>query len=332
MNELYNNIYKYIRKEKLFISTDIGYIYLCYLKYLCEKKEYDINKIIEKDNLSEIKLNLEIPQILKLQQTKIHKLLLDIHIDSKTLIKEYLEEKQPFIDIEEEKKLILILKNSNINLYDIKGNTTYVYETLSNELYIYKIIDKILNKKNKYIQLDKLKYENYKYIYIIDDGPQYRFIKENKEISYYIMKFIANNLKVILYTNYKKVNTFTKGRRVIDTLKTIILKEERVLIIFDHKENNSVSIINYDINKIKDITKLKQIINNNRKQKDILIKTTSDKIKDNNMRIGFKLYQIENQDKLFDINKIVDENTHLIEKLSAIDQTVQSEINRLLNR
>ena len=63
-----------------------------------------------------------------------------------------------------------------------------------------------------------------------------------------------------------------------------------------------------------------------------LFKTNGKEILDNNSRIGFSLYELDKNDEIKDINKIVDENTKLLEGLNRINETVEEEINKLLNR
>ena len=53
---------------------------------------------------------------------------------------------------------------------------------------------------------------------------------------------------------------------------------------------------------------------------------------DNNYRIGFHLYELEKTNKIKDINKIVDENTNYLKRLNIINEKVEKEINKLINR
>ncbi len=63
-----------------------------------------------------------------------------------------------------------------------------------------------------------------------------------------------------------------------------------------------------------------------------LFKTNRKEILGNNSRIGFSLYELDKNNEIKDINKIVDENTELLEELNRINSTVEEEINKLLNR
>ena len=103
-------------------------------------------------------------------------------------------------------------------------------------------------------------------------------------------------------------------------------------MIFDNIESTEISIINYDKDKINSLDKLYNIIKTNRKQKDILVKTTYNELRENNLRIGFNLYQLEKENKVRDINKIIDENTRLLEQLNDINEDVENYWNKLFTK
>ena len=78
--------------------------------------------------------------------------------------------------------------------------------------------------------------------------------------------------------------------------------------------------------------KLEQIIKLNRKQKDVLVKVTPEDIRQNNYRLGFKLYQTEMKGENKSINELVDENTKLVDLLANINQDIELELNKLINK
>ena len=108
------------------------------------------------------------------------------------------------------------------------------------------------------------------------------------------MTFCGHQLQLIILSYYLYLILF------LNILKI------HIIILFNNEINKEISIINYD--NIKDLNKLHSIIKNNRKQKDILVKTNYDELRENNLRIGFNLYQLEKDNEIRDINKIVDEN------------------------
>ena len=183
-------------------------------------------------------------------------------------------------------------------------------------------------KYQEYIIDDTSKPEDFDYVYIYDDIPRYL----SKKYSVYdtIHLNIIRNKNVVLYTTYHKISNFSEGRIDAKYLNKIIIDHADTIMLFSYDTNDEISIISTD--KITDRSKIDSIIKNNRKQKDVLIKITHQTLKENNLRIGFKLYQLENNAKLKDINKIVDENTRYLEKLNRINEKVEREINILLNR
>ena len=177
--------------------------------------------------------------------------------------------------------------------------------------------------------------KNYKYIYIYDNIPRYRFIRNSDTDLYRIIqKILCNNdINIIFHSTFKKVSNMKEARFIINYLSKVVLFDlDNTFLYFNKKDNDNVSIINYDREIINNIEKLYQIIENDRQKKDILVKTTTKNIINNYYRIGFKLYQKGIIDNKKNINEIVDENTRLIEKLSDINKNIEQEINKLMNR
>ena len=333
LNEIDNTLYK----NKIYVRENIIYIpYLIHLKYLIETNVYTYEEVILNDNLYD--LNRNIHRIITLnnnRKTYINRLIVNIkNITSKDLLLEFLNYIQKPIYLHKDNNNIAYINiEENIyKYYNQKGNSTYImrmpeyYETL-------KIFDKILNIKNNYILLRELDKEqdkyNFDYIYIHDNTLRFSRISDNILETINKYKHITKN--IILIANYSKISNFREGRFLIRNIKTIILDNKQAIIHIERlKDNDDITIINTD--NIKDKNKLLEIINNNRKQKNILIKVKTQDIRDNNYRIGFNLYQIEKTNKIKDINKIVDENTKYLEQLNRINQTVEIQINKLLNR
>ncbi len=348
INDLRRDIEKTLfKKRDLFYLRRIDHIiiYLIYLKYLCEIKEYEYEKVIYSNTLYDI---LYIPGYLKSYLSSdnrtllLNSLLRNIaNINAKDLVLDYIKEQKSELDIYPvlEKKLFYSFLNINAVLglnislvgYDIFGKTTYIISDAKDNISIriFKIFDEILKVHNEYKKLSEIDFTKYEYICIYDDRPKY--LSSNSTDSIY--KFIneKSNIvpNIILYTKYNKISNFQEGRSVLNLLKIVIIKENDTVMIFS-KDSKEISIINYNNSKIKNIDMLKEIINNNRRQKDILIKTNIDEIRKNNMRIGFHLYQIDKENN-FNINNIVDENTYLLKELNNLNDKVEIEINNLFN-
>ena len=341
INELKEDVIKFLKQNSKIVNpytTEIFVFYLIYLKYLCDTNVYKYEEVINNETLYDILPtdNYSLKKKLNKDEIQLNKLLRNIStIDAKKLMLEYINlynSTLPIYDENKERLLIKydsILRPTDLSNYDITGKTTYI---VNKEIYYeyFKIVDKILGVNNKYLKDEEIDFSKYQELCVIDSRPKYRYIKENN-IYDDIHKYINKVDKVILYTKYSKISNFKEGRYLLNYLKDVILYGDKAILIFV-KNTEEISIINYDSDKIKTIDKLKSIVNNNKKQKGILIKTNKDEILDNNSRIGFSLYELDKNNEIKDINKIVDENTELLEELNRINSTVEEEINKLLNR
>ena len=265
----------------------------------------------------------------------INRILLSVkHMSSKEILLEYLEylDKPLYLHSDNESIAYLNIESNIYSYYNKNGNATYIMRIV--DYYdTFKVFDKILNINNKYISLkdieSNLNNYNYDYIYIYDNS--FRFSKSSDNLLETIDKFLPITNNIVLIARYSKISNFREGRFLSRYIKTIVLDNKQAIMHFQKKkDNDEIVIINTD--NIEDKSKLLSIIKNNRKQKNVLIKITLQDLRDNNYRIGFNLYNLEKANKIKDINKIVDENTEYLERLNRINQTVEAEINRLLNR
>ena len=334
-----NELLKYsnTKSERIFFHhySNLLIIYLIYLKYLCEIGTYSIEKVV---------MNLELYEIID-DITKLKPELNNNFFPINSILRNYKDQKASNLLLEflnsldrpvhfhgQETPIYVGVDRKNYAYYDETGNSIYIIGNhATDDFYdIFQIFDTILGKKNQYVREEDIILGNYHYLYIYDDIPKYRFIKNSNEYTkvQYYLSFIDF---VILCTNYSKISNFKDGRIVLRFLKTVVLSTIKVYMIFQRNFKDEISIINYDNEKISE-EKLLTIIQNNRKIKDVLLKTNFQEIKENNMRIGFQLYQLEKKKEIQDINKIVDENTEYLRRLNVINERVESEINRLLNK
>ena len=339
IDELRNDLAKIIRRYTGTCNTNsIGYalIYLIYLKYLCEKEIMEYNEITQSNDLDDVFL---MPTLFKMMFKNNYILLNSllrniVGVKAKDLVLELLKEyeKELIYPINEKKVFYYVrglLSTFDLSGYDTTGNTIYLYE--KNIRYynyvIFKIFDEILDVHNEYIEIENDAYVKSDILYIYDATPKYN---SSDKITSFIRKNIPLFKKVIYCTKYSKISNFKEGRYLIHDLKTVIIKDKNTAMIFENNANE-ISIINYNNPKIENIEMLNKIIKMNRKQKDILVKTNYKEIRDNNMRIGFHLYQMDKKEDVFDINKVVDENTRILKELNNLNETVEKEINKLFN-
>lgn len=343
INDLINEIQHQQEKDsKYFIDTKVkrNLIGLLILKYYCDTGILSYEEVIKQNNVENISFPIDTfeYELIDVPNTKL--LALIQYENLQDIVKEYLSDSKIGINIissDEEK--ICISNNLNKSVYDITGKTTYVtdkYKINIYEIAVFKFFDKVLGINNKYINFDELIIENYKYVYIFDDTPRYRFIKNSDNDVYDLIRKLfmkSHELKIIFHTDYKKISNIKESRSVIKYMSKVVLFEDgNTLVFYEVKSDDKVSIINYNSNKIESLSKLQQVIEQNRKTKDILVKVTLDDIAKNYYRIGFRLYQFGIEKGSRNINEIADENTKLIEELSRLNKGIEQEINKLINR
>jgi len=345
INDLKEEIKKQLSKEYKYVSNymiESNLLNLLVLKYYCDTSNLKYENLIsiENEKTKEIELPDD-PLLKKILNVKFTKLLSHIRYENiQELIKEYLYHEDITLNIinSKEKKVCIPSAFSN-SLYDLDGNTTYVidyFKITPYEISKFQFFDKVLNNHNEYLSQEKIPFENYKNVYIYDDIPKYRFIKKSDNKSYEIINVLLRkykHLKIILHTDYKKVSNLKDTKNIIKFMSKVILFEDgNTFLYYENNVDSKVSIINYNKEKIKNLSKLLEIIEKDRKQKDILVKTTTEEIINNYYRLGFRLYQTGTPKNKKNINEIVEENTNLIERLSILDKDIEQEINKLMNR
>ena len=306
------------------------------LKYLCDNGTLDYDTIMGMTDLRNLKLDDD--KLTFDQGINYQKYLHEIQYENlKDLITIYINNgKDIYNDLcfNDAKKLVYInLPIGNESFYDLEGKTTYVYK----DYYIlpfyqlYQFFDKVFGLHNEYKKLSEVNFTDYQELHFYNERGRFGSFALNEKIFDQIEKYINSGLRVILYSNYNHISNFKNGARIIKYLKNVIfLPQNRATLIFENKEHEEISIINFQ--KEKDSEKLKRIITNDRKIKDVLIKVKCNEIYENKYRLGFRLYQLEYENKNKTINEIVDDNTRLIERLEWINEVVEKEINYLINK
>ena len=287
-------------KENIFIA------YLIYLKYLCDQNVYDYEEVFMNENLYEITYDIQyLNHWLKEDKLPIHTVLRNYRdIDIKELIMDFIQYMEKPISFHKENDSVLYLNFNTTNIYsyyNLLGNGIYVMNsTYQNNFNVFKMFDEVLEIHNQYIIEDEfhLFKESYDYIYFYSVLPRYKISHTYNEY-FFMKKYIQKTKYFVLYTKYSLISNFSKGISIAKYIKMILLEENKATILFDKlqdPENSEISIIQYHKDKIKDSDYLKKVIQNNRKLKDILVKTNYKELLNNNLRIGFKLYQLQKND------------------------------------
>ena len=343
INSFINEIRKQLQSELKYVSEYLVnecLISLLVLKYYCDNSVYSYENLVNNKIEEEIYFPIDDLKV-KIGNTRYTRLLPFIQYSKlEDLIKEYLNDRSFDIDfINREEKKVCIPTQLVKELYDLSGNTSYVIDKLRVTNYdtaVFKFFDKVLGVNNKYLKFEDIAKEKLNYIYLYDNIPKYRFIRNSDNDIYVIIRRIlatTSASKVILHTDYKKVANLKELRFLLDSLEKVILYDDKnTFLFFTKNDSKEVSIINYNKDKIKSLDQLYKVIDNNRKQIDVLVKVSTEDIKNNFFRIGFKLYQNKTGEEVKNINEIVDENTRLIERLSRINKDIEEEINNLINK
>ncbi len=337
INNLIEKIKDELRKNKVPCMHSIVFHVLyeiLSLKHLCDEKKISYDEIMKIDKLAS--LNLEDENLSFLLDINYKRLLHELQYESLIeIIKEYVSNKNNIFNeliFSNKKRIVLVDRyTANFFYYDLKGNTIYIINDNYNPLYpIFMLFDKVLKINNEYKKINEIDLSNYEELHYFNMLSKYSSFSLDEDGLENICNYVKLGLRVILHTNYHCINNYKNGRFTLKYLKNIIfLPLDKSILIYEKKDNDDISIINFND---EDLEKLKKIIISNRKMKDVLIKVNSKDIRLNNYRLGFRLYQLEYENKNKTINEIVDYNTRLIAKLERINEIVEKEINYLINR
>ncbi len=341
INDLRNEIINIVKREKSYVPTIVVekiVIYIIYLKYLCEIGKVEYEKAIYNNEIYDIiSLPTYIKNVVLKQAIAINSLLRNYTgIKARDILLElidYSDGNVNFYNIDEEKlfyafKMVLDYSEKDYSIYDKRGKTTYIYEKEIGSYEYFVLFDEILGIHNKYKKIDEINYNDYENLYIYYNAPKY--IRSDSELFEYIFNTTHLVKKVVLYSKYSKISDFKNGRLAAHFIKTIIIKGDNIVVIFE-LDSKEMSIINGNNPQITDYMVLDTIVKENKEKKDLLVKIDYDELRKNGMRLGFNLYQMKKKSNGFDINKIVDENTEYLKNLNRLNEVVEQEINKLFN-
>lgn len=340
-----NLLKKYINEDKFYDKKRIAdelYVVLLYVKYLCDNNidgfSYDkitneslddiYNYLMKVCGYYVINDYFDIEKIIKLIQNKELKELIDDMFKNNEGLGINLIDKT-------EKKICLVF-GYDFNEYDPYGNTIYIHYAPYINMMTFKLLDKLLGIENEYyFYKDYEISKNIKYVYINDKLDTRTLTSSKFSINplNYVRDFIKQNKEVLLKTEYKKISYFNITYDLKPFIKRIILnskyEKNESFILFNNKENKHINMILYDQIEIKEFYK---IINKTSDNKYITNITLED-IKNNNNRIGFKLYKNNlKSNETKKINEIIDENKKMNKLLDSLDYNISVEVDKLINK
>lgn len=352
MIKMYNKVLKIIMKNKTPLfrvrNLDLAYLISLYIKNLCDNHidDYTYENVNNQNYLEVIdkiskELGLRFTTIkIEIDIEKILKLIKDISLE--TLISDMFKNHEKELGIrliDNNKKKVCYLQSYDFNSYDKYGNTTYIY-FLRNDILAFILLDKLLGVNNQYENGKDYKIsDDVEYVYInnaVTTNRLFELNSRNNEIVEILRKNIYAGRKVVIKTAYKTIS-FINRYLPLSSIKKIVLnskyeKNESVLYFDYNRDKDKISLILYDEDKV-DIPGLKKIVDDNKENKDNLIKITKDDLINNNYRIGFKLYTTDDQKEIAKtINEIVDANRRYMKEIDRMDYTISTEIDKLISK
>lgn len=361
---IYNLIEKELKKKERYTYgrkiTDI-YILLLYTKHLCDKGELDYEKVTREENfnstISYFKEHDFINEYLEKEMldTALNKVIRMIQYDDlKELVFEFLKEQTPspslfpaFCDVDT--RIVYLWTNDGIPNYDsIHPHVTYVGERYDNKhcysFKNFKLLDEMLGFKRDYVErLENVDLERQDILLIHDEIPVYRFSKQDKGIidSVYdlTVDYKEKIKKIVLQVSYRKVSIFSNLSLIRNWISKILFykdnKRPDVYMEFRYVPlhevpSKTISLLLLDDALTSDTEKIKKCITLNRTKKESFIKIKPTDIVDNNRRIGFKMYALDNKAEVKQINDIIDENSNYIRRLEDLNKRIESEVNKLI--
>ncbi len=317
-------------------SIERQLIALLVLKYLCDQGKESYPDLIKKGILKSWSYKIDEYAIFA-NNIPTNLLALIQYENLEDLVQEYLKQKKSRLNIVNKGlPKLAFCSHFNKETYDPTGNTTYIINKFNvsiSGLFNFKFFDLILGNNNQYLLYDQINFANYNYVYVYDRKAKFNFIHDNENSTFDLVWRLLKknaNMEVILDTDYSKVAVIKNALYLLNKIAKIILfNDDTTYVYFNNLTKDTISIINCSN---ASMDKLEQIIKLNRKQKDVLVKVTPEDIRQNNYRLGFKLYQTEMKGENKSINELVDENTKLVDLLANINQDIELELNKLINK
>lgn len=349
---MYDKVLKIIAKSKAATlqtkRIDLYYLIAIYIKNLCDNNidgytyenvnNENYQEIIKKIsrlvgfNFTVIRVEMDIEKILKIIK--------DVSIDDLIADMFKAHEKKLGINLlAADLKKVCYVMGYDFNSYDIRGNTTYIY-ILKSDISVYMLLDELLGIHNDYQHTRDYKItDDIEYVYITNTSSTNRLFdmnNGNKEFMDIFRKCLYQDKTIVLKTAYKTIS-FINRYLPLTSIKKIVLnskyeRNESILYFHNDRSEDKVSLILYDEDKV-DIAGLKKIIDDNKENKENLIKITRDDLINNNYRIGFKLYATNDQKEIAKtINEMVDTNRRYMKEIDRMDYIISTEIDKLISK
>ena len=264
LNKLIYKIKDEFKKKEIPFFYDIVFQVLyevLMVKYLCDQKEITFDDVMhdEKNTLKKL-VDHDIFFLLDIDyKSLIHEIQYE---DLKNIIEEFvLDKNNNQLTISNKRKIVYMeIYSLSSFYYDIHGNTAYIvdYSERINIYRLFELFDKVLNLKNKYIENKDINNDEYEELHYYGLKSRYSTFTLDERTCEKITDYVREGLRVILYTNYHRINNYRNASFTLKYLKNVIfLLNDESILIYEKKENDEISIINFDEeNNMEKLTKI----------------------------------------------------------------------------
>ena len=327
IKELIQEQVKKFEKEMDMRIVYRSYLYelVLYAKYLIEKNNLDIRKIVE-GNYENLELLLE-DRFKVFNNPQLKYAFSDYELNvvlKKIIFDDY--EISTYMDrvldnyIVADKKYLLIsthdidyIKYSNVDIY-LDIHPTKIERK--------KVIDEILgNNRIYYNSLAEVNFKDYDEIIYINDGREYK----------HILDTLPNKLNGL--TNIFMICKYADISRYDDLIciESIMLDKDKTYIKYRVGNCKINEIIIKELSKIDD-SELKDTMNSNKKKKDVCIHVTREDFRKHNYRVGINTYKNDINNDKTKIIKLIDYNKSITNRLRELDEEISKQIDEMIVR
>ena len=331
---LKRHMYERIEKGKAVTSPNICYELLIQCKYIIERENLDVSKIIEGDTkelidylkkeyskFNHIENNLIVNCLNRFELYEIIKKIIyeDYYINTYTdrVLDSYIDKDKKYLVISNNE--LPFINYPNVDIF-VKNISTY-------RMFISGQYDEIVGiRRNHYDSLDNVNLKEYDSIIYINNTKE--FI-EYRELLGKKIKEVNNILMICSYS------TISKYRDRFTNIKSILIDKDKAYIeyyrgvLFRNKDDYKICI--KELSNIKD-EELKDVISSDKEIENVCVYASLADIRSNRFRIGFKAYNKEiNQDRNR-ILRLIDYNDEITKKIRELDNEISNQIDRMIVR
>jgi len=316
-------------------STEVTYDLLFNAKYIIERDNLDVGKIIEGDVEELIRLlredfkelNSPVGRLVinNIKKYKLYEILrkmiyedYEIVTYSDRVLDSYIENNKKYLLICESP--LGFINHPNVDIY-YQRCSIYMNQLLHIE-------DKLLEYERKYYtSLEDIPFREYDSVIYINNNNEY------KDISSLIGPYYIKINNMLMICNYSTISRY-KSR--IERIKSFLIDKDKAYLEYQkvmterlNTNRDDFKICIKDLSNIKD-EDLKEIINTDKEIENVCKYVTLRDIRVNSHRIGFKVYNRELNADRGRILRLIDYNAYLTGKIKELDIEISNQIDRMI--